>query len=134
MSYTFGSLTAWGIARCNIGRNHNVSWFSVSYVALVAAVTFLICLAADAVAIRVFVVEFLALSAVYYFISHNIHCFYFFRDRTSRNTRQTSRKGRNLGQNARTLRNMLSYSLRTSFQRFYQSIGKPYGIICRAVG
>ena len=134
MLYTFGNLAALGIARCNINQSRSPSWLSVSYVALVAAVTFLICLAADAVAIRVFVVEFLALSTIYYFIFHSTRCFYFFRDRTSRNTRQTSRKGRNLGQNARTLRNMLSYSLRTSFQRFYQSIGKPYGIICRAVG
>ena len=87
-----------------------LSWLSVYYVTLVAAVTFLICLAADAVAIRVFVVEFLALAAVNYFIFHNIRCFYFFRDRTSRNTRQTSRKGRNLGQNAHTRRNMFFYS------------------------
>ena len=74
---------------------------------LVTAATFLFGLAADAVAIRVFVVEFLALSTMYYFISHNIRYFYFFRDRTSRNTRQTSRKGRNLGQNARTRRSIL---------------------------
>ena len=70
MSYTFGNLAAWGIARCSKGRNHNVSWLSVSYVTLVAAVTFLVGLAADAVAIRVFVVEFLALTTVYYFV-HN---------------------------------------------------------------
>ena len=74
----------------------------MSYVALVAAVTFLVSLAADAVAIRVFVVEFLALSTIYYFIFHNIRCFCFFHAHTSRNTRQTSRKGRNPGQNART--------------------------------
>ena len=107
MSYTFGNLAALGIARCNINQSRSPSWLSVSYVTLVAAVTFLVGIAADAVAIRVFVVEFLALSTIYYFISHNIHCFYFFRDRTSRNTRQTSRKGRNLGQNARTRRSIL---------------------------
>ena len=83
-----------------------LSWLSVYYVTLVAAVTFLVGLAADAVAIRVFVVEFLALSTIYYFIFHNTRYFYFFRDRTSRNTRQTSRKGRNLGQNARTRRRL----------------------------
>ena len=107
MSYTFGNLAALGIARCSINQSRSPLWFSVSYVTLVAAVTFLVGLAADAVAIRVFVVEFLALAAVNYFIFHNIHCFYFFRDRTSRNTRQTSRKGRNLGQNARTRRSLL---------------------------
>ena len=64
MLYTFGNLAALGIARCSRGRNHNVSWLPVSYVTLVAAVTFLVGLAADAVAIRVFVVEFLALSIV----------------------------------------------------------------------
>ena len=106
MSYTFGSLTAWGIARCSRGQSRSPLWFSVSYVALVAAVTFLVGLAADAKAIGIFVCEFIALAAIYYFISHNIHYFYFFRDRTSRNTRQTSRKGRNLGQNARTRRSM----------------------------
>ena len=109
MSYTFGSQTALGIARCNINQSRSPLWFSVSYVALVAAVTFLVGLAADAVAIRVFVVEFLALATIYYFISHNIRYFYFFRDRTSRNTHQTSRRGRNLGQNART-RRILFYS------------------------
>ena len=114
MSYTFGNLAALGIARCDKGRNHNVSWFSVSYVTLVAAVTNLFGLAADAVAIRVFVVEFLALSTVNYFISHNIRCFYFFHARIINNTRQISRKGRNLGQNART-RGRLFYSFFTSF-------------------
>ena len=104
MPYTFGNLAALGIARCNINQSRSPLWFSVSYVALVAAVTFLVGLAADAVAIRVFVVEFLALSTIYNFISHNIRCFYFFRARTSRNTRQTSRRGRNRGQNARTRR------------------------------
>ena len=99
-----------------------LSWFSVSYVALVAAVTFLVCLAADAVAIRVFVVEFLALSTVYYFILHNIHYFYFFHARTSRNTRQTSRKGRNLGQNARTRRSVLFYSFLSPFFGTYSSV------------
>ena len=83
--------------------------------ALVAAVTFLVGLAADAVAIRVFVVEFLALSTIYNFISHNIRCFYFFHARTSRNTRQISRKGRNRGQNAHSRRNMLSYSFLPPF-------------------
>ena len=107
MSYTFGNLAALGIARCNINQSRSTLWFSVSYVALVAAVTFLICLAADAIAIRVFVVEFIALSAVYCFISHNIRYFYFFHARTSHNTHQTSRKGRNLGQNARTRRSLL---------------------------
>ena len=107
MLYTFGNLAAWGIARCNINQSRSPLWFSVSYVALVAAVTFLIGLAADAVAIRVFVVEFLALTAVNYFIFHNTRYFYFFHARTSHNTRQTSRKGRNLGQNARTHRSLL---------------------------
>ena len=64
MSYTFDNLAALGIARCSRGQSHNVSWLSVSYVTLVAAVTFIVSLAADAVAIRVFVVEFLALSTV----------------------------------------------------------------------
>ena len=107
MSYTFGSQTALGIVRCNINQSRSPLWFSVSYVTLVAAVTFLVGLAADAVAIRVFVVEFLALAAVNYFIFHNIRCFCFFHAHTSRNTRQTSRKGRNLGQNARTRRSVL---------------------------
>ena len=104
MLYTFGNLAALGIARCNINQSRSPLWFSVSYVALAAAVTFLICLAADAIAIRVFVVEFITLSAIYNFISHNIRYLYFFRAHTSRNTRQISRKGRNLGQNARTRR------------------------------
>ena len=99
-----------------------LSWLSVYYVTLVAAVTFLVGLAADAVAIRVFVVEFLALSTIYNFISHNIRCFYFFHARTSRNTRQISRKGRNRGQNARTRRNMLSYSFPLSFLAFVISV------------
>ena len=107
MSYTFDNRTALGIARCSINQSRSPLWFSVSYVTLVAAVTFLVGLAADAVAIRVFVVEFLALTAIYYFISHNIRYFYFFLARTSRNTRQTSRKGRNRGQNARTRRSLL---------------------------
>ena len=64
MSYTFGNLAALGIARCNINQSRSPLWFSVSYVTLVAAVTFLVGLAADAVAIRVFVVEFLALSTI----------------------------------------------------------------------
>ena len=114
MSYTFGGQTALGIVRCSINQSRAPSWLSVSYVALVAAVTFLVGLAADAVAIRVFVVEFLALSTIYNFISHNIRCFYFSRVRTRRNTRQTSRKGRNLGQNVRT-RRILFYSLFTPF-------------------
>ena len=76
---------------------------------LVAAATFLVGLAADAVAIRVFVVEFLALSTMYYFISHNTRYFYFFRARTINNTHQTSRMGRNPGQNACTLRSILIY-------------------------
>ena len=62
MSYTFGNLAALGIARCNINQSRNPLWFSVSYVTLVAAVTFLVGLAADAVAIRVFIEKFLALS------------------------------------------------------------------------
>ena len=127
MSYTFGSRTALGIARCNRGRNHNVSWLSVYYVTLVAAVTFLIGLAADAVAIRVFVVEFLALSTIYNFISHNIRCFYFFHARTSRNTHQTSRKGRNPGQNART-RRILFYSFLTSNNSLY-SFAIPHNML-----
>ena len=122
MPYTFGNLAALGIARCNINQSRAPSWLSVSYVALVAAVTFLVGLAADAVAIRVFVVEFLALSTIYNFISHNIRCFYFFHARTSRNTRQISRKGRNRGQNARTRRNMLSYSFPLSFLAFVISV------------
>ena len=111
MSYTFGNLAALGIARCSRGRNRSVSWFSVSYVTLVAAVTNLFGLAADAVAIGIFVQEFLTLTAVCYFIFHSTRCFYFFHARTSRNTRQTSRKGRNLGQNVRTRRSVVSYSL-----------------------
>ena len=107
MPYTFGNLAALGIVRCNINQSRSPLWLSVSYVALVTAVTFLICLAADAVAIRVFVVEFITLSTMYYFIFHSTRCFYFFHARTSRNTRQTSRKGRNLGQNARTRRSLL---------------------------
>ena len=122
MLYTFGNLAALGIVRCSRGRNHNVSWLTIYQVTLVAAVTFLICLAADAIAIRVFVVEFITLSAIYNFISHNIRCFYFFHARTSRNTRQISRKGRNRGQNARTRRNMLSYSFPLSFLAFVISV------------
>ena len=114
MSYTFGNLAALGIARCNINQSRAPSWLSVSYVALVAAVTFLVGLAADAVAIRVFVVEFITLSTVYCFIFHSTRCFYFFRVRTRRNTHQTSRKGRNLDQNVRT-RRILFYSLFTPF-------------------
>ena len=67
MSDTSDNRTALGIARCNINQSRSPLWFSVSYVTLVAAVTFLVGLVADAVAIRVFVVEFLALSAVYCF-------------------------------------------------------------------
>ena len=104
MSYTFGNLAALGIVRCNINQSRSPLWFSVSYVTLVATVTNLFCLSADTKAIGIFVQEFLALSAIYNFISHNIRYLYFFRARTSRNTRQTSRKGRNLGQNARTRR------------------------------
>ena len=63
--------------------------------------------AADTKTIGIFVQELFALSAVNYFIFHNIRCFCFFRARTSRNTRQTSRKGRNLGQNVRTHRSIL---------------------------
>ena len=74
---------------------------------LVAAATFLIGLAAYTITVDVLVQEFLALSTIYYFISHNIRYFYFFRDRTSRNTRQTNRKGRNRGQNARSHRSIL---------------------------
>ena len=109
MSYTFGNLAALGIARCNISQSRSPLWFSVSYVALVAAVTFLIGLAADTISVDVLVEKHLALSAVYCFISHNIRYFYFFHARTSRNTHQTSRKGRNLGQNVRT-RRILFYS------------------------
>ena len=111
MSYTFGNLAALGIARCSRGRNRNDSWLTIYQVTLVAAETFLVGLAAEAKAIGIFVQEFLALSAVDYFISHNIHCFCFFRARTINNTRQTSRKGRNRGQNARTRRSVVSYSL-----------------------
>ena len=89
---------------------------------LVAAVTNLFGLAADTKAIGIFVQEFLALSTIYNFISHNIRCFYFFHARTSRNTRQISRKGRNRGQNARTRRNMLSYSFPLSFLAFVISV------------
>ena len=64
MSYTFGSQTALGIARCSRGRNHNVSWLTIYQVTLVAAVTFLIGLAADTKAIGIFVQEFFALAAV----------------------------------------------------------------------
>ena len=105
MSYTFGSQTALGIARCSRGRNRNASWLPVYYVTLVSAVTFLFGLSADAISVDVLVQEFLALAAAYYFI-HNIRYFCFFHARTSRNTRQTSRKGRNLGQNARTHRSI----------------------------
>ena len=107
MPYIFDNRTALGIARCSINQSRSPLWFPVCYVTLVAAVTLLVGIAADAVAIRVFVVEFLALSAVYQFIFHNTRYFYFFRARTSRNTRQTSRKGRNPGQNARTRRSVL---------------------------
>ena len=107
MSYTFGNLAALGIARCNINQSRAPSWLSVSYVALVAAVTFLVGLAADTISVDVLVEKHLALSAVNYFIIHNIHCFCFFHAHTSRNTRQTSRKGRNRGQNARTHRSIL---------------------------
>ena len=72
MSYTFGNLAALGIARCNINQSRSPLWFSVSYVALIAAVTFLVGLAADTKAIGIFVQEFLALAAVYYLIPHNI--------------------------------------------------------------
>ena len=109
MSYTFGSLAALGIARCNINQSRSPSWLSVSYVTLVAAVTFLVGLAADTISVDVLVEKFLALSAVNYFISHNIRCFCFFHAHTSRNTHQTSRRGRNLGQNARTLRSISPY-------------------------
>ena len=64
MPYTFGNLAALGIARCSRGQSRSESWFSVCYVTLVRAATNLFGLAADAVAIRVFVVEFLALTAV----------------------------------------------------------------------
>ena len=107
MSHTFGNRTAWGIARCNINQSRSPLWFSVSYVTLVAAATFLVGLAAKTKAVYILVQEFLALSTIYYFILHNIHYFYFFHAHTSRNTRQTSRKGRNLGQNARTRRSLL---------------------------
>ena len=57
MSYTSGNLAAWGIARCSRGRNRNVSWLSVSYVTLVAAVTFLVGLSADAISVDVLVAK-----------------------------------------------------------------------------
>ena len=114
MSYTFGNLAALGIARCSRGRNHNVSWLTIYQVTLVAAVTNLFGLAADTKAIGIFVQEFLALSTIYNFIFHNIRYFYFFHDRTSRNTRQTIRKGRNRGQNVRTHDSILFYSFLTS--------------------
>ena len=107
MSYTFGNLAALSIARCNTNQSRSPLWFSVSYVALVEAATFLVGLAANTKAVYILVQEFLALSTIYYFIFHNIRCFYFFRARTSRNTRQTIRKGRNRGQNARTRRSVL---------------------------
>ena len=69
---------------------------------LIRATAFLFGLSADTKSICVLVEEFLALSTIYYFIFHNIRCFCFFHAHTSRNTRQTSRKGRNPGQNART--------------------------------
>ena len=122
MSYTFGNLAAWGIARCNRGRNHNVSWLTIYQVTLVAAVTFFVGLAAEAVAVNILVEELFALSAVNYFILHNIHYFYFFHVRTSRNTRQTSRKGRNRVQNARTRRSMLFYSFLSPFLGTYSSV------------
>ena len=118
MSYTFGNLAALGIVRCNINQSRSPLWFSVSYVALVAAVTFFVGLAAEAVAVNILVEELFALSAVYCFISHNIRYFYFFHARTSHNTHQTSRKGRNLGQNARTRRSVVSYSLFSTSNNF----------------
>ena len=111
MSYTFGNLAALGIVRCNINQSRSPLWLTIYQVTLVAAVTFFVGLAADTKAIGIFVQEFLALSAVCYFIFHNIRYFYFFHARISRNTRQTSRKGRNLGQNARSRRSVVSYSL-----------------------
>ena len=104
MLYTFGNLAALGIARYNKGRNRSVSWLTVSYVTLVAAVTNLSGLAADAISVDVLVEKLLALAAVNYFIFHNIRYLYFFHARIINNPRQTSRKGRNLGQNARTRR------------------------------
>ena len=68
MLYTFGNLAALGIVRCSINQSRSPLWFSVSYVALVAAVTNLFGLAADAKAIGIFVQEFLALAA--YFSTH----------------------------------------------------------------
>ena len=64
MSYTFGNLAALGIARCNINQSRSPLWFSVSYVTLVAAVTFLVGLAADTIAFNVLVEEIIALAAV----------------------------------------------------------------------
>ena len=107
MSYIFGNLAAWGIARCNINQSRSPLWLSVSYVTLVTAVTFFVGLAAEAVAVNILVEEIIALSTIYYFIFHNNRCFCFFLGRISRNTRQTSRKGRNRGQNARTRRSLL---------------------------
>ena len=123
MSYIFGNLAAWGIARCSINQSRSPLWFSVSYVTLIAAVTFIVGLSTDTIAVDVFIQEFLALAAVNYFIIHDIHCFYFFHARTSRNTRQTSRKGRNPGQNARP-RRIFFYSFLYS-QKFFMFFCYP---------
>ena len=66
MSYTFGNLAALGIARCSRGQSRNPLWLSVFYVTLVAAVTFLFGLSADAIAFNVLIEKFLALAAMYY--------------------------------------------------------------------
>ena len=72
MSYTSDNRTALNIARCSRGRNRNVSWLSVSYVALVTAVTFLVGLAADAISVDVLVEELFTLAAVDFFV-HNFY-------------------------------------------------------------
>ena len=122
MSYTSGNRAALGIARCSINQSRSASWLTIYQVTLIRASTYLFGLVADAIAVCVLVEELFALTAVYYFISHNIRCFCFFHAHTSRNTRQTSRKGRNRVQNARTRRSMLFYSFLSPFFGTYLSV------------
>ena len=72
MSYTFGNLAALGIARCNTNQSRAPSWLSVSYEALVAAVTFLFGLSTDAISVDVLVEELFTLAAVDFFV-HNFY-------------------------------------------------------------
>ena len=72
MSYTFGNLAALGIVRCSINQSRSPLWFSVSYVTLVAAVTFLFGLSTDAISVDVLVEELFTLAAVDFFV-HNFY-------------------------------------------------------------